>query len=78
VLYGQIFEYSKFTVGVFLIFHRTADHYVIITASPIVGDTLHKTVDPLGEKQERAVRALFYHLPTFPSPLIGFLDQKIR
>ena len=52
--------------------------YFFVSFSPILGNALGKTVDPLGHYEEFAIPALLYHFPNIFSPDIRILQKEIR
>ncbi len=78
MLYRKRQKYRQPEIRAFLVFHRAADEYIIVSASPVRRKALFQTVDALGEKIEPAIASLPHHLPAFLPPAIGVGKQKVR
>lgn len=75
---GRFGKIRNAILGPCLILAGTTHRYVGIPLAPILGNTLRKTVDSLGNKQKFKVRSLFHKSPRIGSPPICLIQQKIR
>ena len=72
-----IAEYGQAVISHRLILDRAAHNHVVVAVVPVVGNALHKPVNPFGEKEEPEVAPLPNHLPAFGAPLVGIFQQEI-
>ena len=77
VLDGEREEDGQAVVGHLLILHGASYDDVVVAVAPVVGHTLHETVDAFGEEVEPEVAPLPYHLPAFRSPLVRVFQQEV-
>lgn len=76
-LYRRIKKDRQSVIRPILILTGTADMNVIVARSPIMGDTIVKSVYPFCYKKKFKLGALFYHLPTFIPPAVGVFKEKV-
>ena len=77
MLYGSPPIDGQAIIGASLVFNRTTDGYIIISVSPIIGQTVRKTVYTLGNHHKMQVTAATYHLPCFGPPFVSIFHKEI-
>ncbi len=75
---GKRPKYRQALICPGLIFTSYTHAYVFITICPIIGQVYRKPMNPLGDEKKVTITALFYHLPCFSSPVIAYIQKKIR
>ena len=77
MLYGQRPKDRKAIVCHTLILNGTSHEHIIISVTPVIGNTFHETVYALGEEVEPQVLPYLHHLPAFRSPRISIFQKEI-
>jgi len=74
---GKLTEHRESDIKLLLILHRDAYSYVFPSVSPIVGNTVGKADDTLGDNAKIHIAALAYDVPGLRPPFVGEIEEKV-